>query len=378
MADYYKVLGVPNTASQDEIKKAYRKLARKLHPDVAGPGAEDQFKEVSRAYEVLSNPDKRQQYDMGIDPLDPGSAAGSSSGGAFGFQDIFETFFGGSAARSSGPIPRTRPGQDSLARLDIDLRDAVFGARKEMDVETAVVCDTCGGNGCRPGTSPQTCSECGGTGSVRRQVSSVFGQMITEAPCPVCRGFGTVILQPCPDCMGEGRVRRRRRLAVNVPAGVQTGTRIKLTGQGEVGPGGGPAGDLYVEIRERRDPVFTRDGYDLHASVTIPMTAAALGAKISVETFDGSEEIDVGPGSQAGQTATLKGLGVGKLRSPSKARGDLIVHYDVEIPSDLDDEQAELLRHLAQLRGEEKPAPALRSGRGSGLFSRLKDAFARS
>lgn len=363
MNDYYATLGVDRNASADDIKKAYRKLARKLHPDVAGPGAEDEFKGVQRAYDVLSNPDKRQQYDMGVDPTAPGGGGGQGAG--FGFQDIFDTFFGGGSAQR-GPTPRTRRGQDSLLRLDIDLNDAAFGTTREIEVDTAVVCGTCQGTCCAPGTSPTTCSVCQGTGSVQRVARSFLGQVMTTSPCAACQGFGTTIATPCSECSGEGRVRSRRTISVDIPAGVESGVRIKLSGQGEVGPGGGPAGDLYFEIRERRHPVFTRRGDDIHCTVEIPMTAAALGTVLTLDTLDGEQEVDLEPGTQPGHVLTVRGLGVGHLHG--SGRGDLNIHIDVVVPSSLDEDQAELLRQFAQSRGEERPAGRVASS-GSGVFS---------
>lgn len=368
MTDYYEILGVPRDASPEQIKKAYRKLARELHPDVAGPGSEDRFKDVSRAYEVLSTPAKREQYDLGVDPTAPGGGAGQGAGG-FGFQDIFETFFGGGQQRQ-GPVPRARRGQDALIRVDIELVDAVFGVRKEFPVETAIVCDVCQGSCCAPGTSPQTCDMCHGRGTVQRVARSFLGQVMTTAPCPHCQGFGTVLPQPCAQCAGEGRVRSKRQITVDIPAGVDTGTRVKLTAQGEVGPAGGPAGDLYLEIHERKHDVFERRGDDLRCSMELPMTAAALGAVVNLETFDGDREIDVQPGTQPGQTITLKNLGVGHLNGTG--RGDLEVRIEVSVATDLTDEQAELLKRLAELRGEEKPEPRLHNPH-PGVFSRLRE-----
>ncbi|WP_029069212.1 molecular chaperone DnaJ [Jonesia quinghaiensis] len=369
MNDYYATLGVDRGASADDIKKAYRKMARKLHPDVAGPGAEDEFKDVQRAYDVLSHPEKRQQYDLGVDPTAPGGGGGGA--GNFGFQDIFETFFGGGSAQR-GPVPRTRRGQDALLRLDIDLKDAAFGVKRDIEVDTAVVCGTCDGTCCSPGTSPTTCSVCHGTGSVQRVARSFLGQVMTTAPCAACQGFGTTIATPCSECAGEGRVRSRRTISVDVPAGVENGVRMKLSGQGEVGPGGGPAGDLYFEIRERKHPVFTRRDDDIHCTIEVPMTAAALGTVLSLETLDGEREVDLEPGTQPGQIVTVRGLGVGHLHG--SGRGDLNIHIDVTVPVGLDEAQAELLQQFAQLRGEERPAGRVSSS-NHGVFSKLREKF---
>jgi molecular chaperone DnaJ len=369
MADYYEILGVPRDATPEQIKKAYRKLARELHPDVAGndPASEERFKDVSRAYDVLGNPDKRRAYDLGGDPSSPGGGFG----GGFGFQDIFETFFGAAPSQSQrGPVPRARRGQDALVRIDIDLPEAAFGTHRDVMVDTAVVCPTCGGTCCRPGTSPRTCSVCGGRGNVQRIARSFLGQVMTSQPCAACHGFGTVIPDPCVDCAGEGRVRTRRTVGVDVPAGVDTGTRIKLTGQGEVGPAGGPPGDLYLEVRERRHDVFVRRGDDIHATLEVPMTAAALGTVLMMETLDGPQEVDLRPGTQPDQVVVLRGLGIGHLNG--SGRGDLHVHVDVQVPTTLDDEQAELLRQLAALRGEERPEARLAAA-NPGVFARLRD-----
>jgi molecular chaperone DnaJ len=371
--DYYEVLGVPRDATPEQVKKAYRRLARELHPDVAGndPESAERFKDVSRAYDVLGNADKRRAYDLGADPSSPGGGMG----GGFGFQDIFETFFGAASGMGAprGPIPRARRGQDSLVRVDIDLAEAAFGAHREVPVDTAVVCPTCQGSCARPGTAPVTCTVCGGRGQVQRVTRSFLGQMMTTQPCAACHGFGTVIPEPCVECAGEGRVRSRRTLTVDVPAGVDTGTRIRLTGQGEVGPAGGPAGDVYLEIRQRRHEVFERDGDDLHATLPVPMTAAALGTVLMLDTLDGPREVDLRPGTQPEQVVTLRGLGVGHLHGGG--RGDLHVHVDVQVPTGLDEEQEGLLRRLAELRGEERPEARL-AATSPGMFARLRDKLA--
>ncbi len=369
MSNYYDILGVSRDASPEEIKRAYRKLARKLHPDVAGPGAEEEFKDVQRAYEVLSNKDKRQMYDLGGESALGGGGAGAGFSGAFG--DFFETFFNAATggAGQQGPMPRGRRGQDALIRLDIDLETAVFGGQREVKVDTAVTCPSCQGSCCAAGTSPVTCTTCQGRGHVQRVARSFLGQVMTTAPCPDCRGYGTVIERPCTECSGDGRVRTRRNLPLDIPAGVDTGTRIRMTGKGEVGPGGGPAGDLYVEIKVLSHPTFARQGDDLHCHLSIPMTAAALGTVITLDTLDGPQEITVPAGTPSGHITTLDSLGVGHLRSPG--RGDLQVHIDVAVPTNLSERERELLRELAEIRGEERIEP--RVAPASSVFSRLRE-----
>ena len=369
-ADLYAVLGVSRDASADDIKRAYRRLARELHPDVnPDPATQERFKEVTAAYEVLSDPAKRERYDLGVDPF--GNGGGFGAGGAgFGFGDIMDAFFGGTATR--GPRPRRRRGQDALIRIDVELAEAAFGTTKQIQVDTAVVCPTCSGEGTAPGTHPETCEMCHGRGDIQQVQRSFLGQVMTTRPCPQCGGFGTLIRHPCPECSGDGRVRTRRTLDVRVPAGVDTGTRIQLAGEGEVGPGGGPPGDLYVEVVEEPHPLFTRRGDDLHVTVPVPMTAAALGTTVELETLDGVEQVDIRPGTQSGQAIPLRGKGVGHLRA--SGRGDIVVHVEVETPTRLDAEQEELLRRFAGLRGEERPVGQFAPGQ-QGLFSRLRDAF---
>jgi molecular chaperone DnaJ len=376
--DYYAILGVPRDASADQIKKAYRRLARELHPDLnPSPEAQERFKEVTAAYEVLSDPQKREIVDLGGDPLAPGGGAGAGGAGPFaGFADIMDAFFGGATGMGGrGPRSRIRPGADALVRVDLDLAETAFGTTRELNLDTAVLCTTCNGAGTAAGTHPETCQTCGGRGEVQSVQRSFLGQLVTSRTCPECHGVGTRIRHPCPDCAGEGRVRARRTLTVKVPAGVEDGMRLRLSGEGEIGPGGGPPGDLYVEIREREHPIFTRDGDDLHCQVTLPMTAAALGTSVKLETLDGTETLTVKPGTQAGSVLTLRGRGVPHL-SRGVGRGDLFVHVDVATPTKLDPEQERLLRELARLRDEEQPEIAVTNGQGGGgLFSRLRDAF---
>ncbi|MBE0009783.1 MULTISPECIES: molecular chaperone DnaJ [unclassified Arthrobacter] len=370
MSNHYEVLGVNRDASGEEIKKAYRKLARKLHPDVnTGPDASEEFKLVTRAYEVLSDPQKRRVYDTtGNENGTDNGFGGGHAGPGFAFQDIFETFFGGGGP--SGPPSRTRRGQDALIAVRIDLVDAVFGINKKIDVDTAAVCPTCDGSCCQPGTSPRTCDICGGSGQVQRAVRSILGQVMTSATCGTCQGFGTVIPNPCHECNGDGRVRSRRSLTIKVPAGVSTGTRIQLGGQGEAGMAGGPQGDLYVEIRVNPDPTFLREGDDLHVTLSVPMTAAALGTTLNFASFDGDQELGIKAGTQSGEIVTLRGLGVTHLRG--YGRGDLKVHLNVETPRNVDQAQEELLRKLAELRGEEFVEGQLASN-GSGVFAKLRE-----
>ena len=369
MSDHYQVLGLSRDASTEDVKKAYRRLARQLHPDV-NPSAGERFKEVSAAYETLSNPDKRRIYDAGGGSGFGGAGAGAGAG--FGFSDIFETFFGGATAQR-GPVSRAQPGQDALIRLEVDLHEAVFGAQKELAIDTAVVCPTCEGSCAQPGTHPKTCDVCHGRGAIQRTARSLLGNVMTSSPCPTCGGFGTVIPHPCQECAAEGRVRERRTLTIKVPAGVDTGTRIQLAGQSEVGPGGGPAGDLYVEIVQRQHETLTRRGEDLHCSVALPFTAAALGTTVHLATLDGDRELEVAPGTQPSEVVTLRGLGATRLRSGG--RGDLHVHLDVQVPTRLDDHQRDLLTQLARARGEDRPVGRVTAAR-DGVFGRLKDRFA--
>jgi molecular chaperone DnaJ len=372
MTDYYGVLGVAPGATDDQIKKAYRKLARELHPDVnPDPDAQERFKQITRAYEVLSDPQKRQIVDLGGDPLAPGGGggAGGFAQGFGGFGDIMDAFFGGAGHR--GPRSRMQQGSDALIRIDCDLAEMAFGAQRELTIETAVRCGTCDGQGTASGTLPTTCETCRGRGEIQQVQRSFLGQVMTSRTCPRCGGTGTVIEHPCGECHGDGRVRSRRTLTVKIPAGVEDGMRIRLAGEGEVGPGGGPPGDLYVEVHEKRHPVFTRDGDDLHCTITLPMTAAALGTSVPLETLDGEETLEVPAGTQPDEVFVLRARGVPHLRGTG--RGNLHVHLDVQVPTRLDDEQVELLKKLAALRGEERPGLVAKSG--GGLFGKLRDAF---
>ena len=382
--DYYEVLGVPRDASPEQIKKAYRRLAMKLHPDVATePDAADRFKKVAEAYEVLQDPKKRDLYDRGGDPLGGGMGGfnGGFGAGGFDFTNLVDAMFGGQTSR--GPRSRVRRGQDALVRLDLELAEAAFGTTKPLRVDTAVLCPRCNGSGATEGSKPVRCSTCNGQGDVTHVQRSFIGDIRTTQPCPTCRGYGTVIPNPCVECSGDGRVRSNRTINVKIPPGVNTGNRIHLASHGEVGPGGGPAGDLYVELYVANHEVFRREGDDLEVVVKIPMTAAALGTEVSVATLeadladsdpeDRAVRLSVPSGTQSGTRIGLDGRGVPRLRGGG--RGELGVTLLVQTPTRIDDEQRELLRQLAELREETRPEGTVQKT-GRGVFGRLRDAFA--
>jgi molecular chaperone DnaJ len=347
MADHYDVLGVPRDASEEQIKKAYRKLARELHPDVnPADDAQERFKLVTHAYEVLSDANARRQYDNG---------GQQGFGGDFGgFGDIFDTFFGGGfGGGQRGPRSRAERGQDALIRVDLTLDEVVFGCQRTIEVDTAVLCQTCQGDCCQPGTSPALCDICGGSGQIQRQVRSLLGNVVTSQPCGTCRGYGQVIPSPCIDCRGQGRVRARRNIDLNVPAGVEDGLRLQLSGQGEVGFAGGPSGDLYVDIAVKAHDIFGRQGDDLTCVLEVPLHDAVLGTSTKIDTFDGELVVEIEPGQQSGDVFTIKNKGVTKLRT--SGRGDLKVTFQVSTPNKLDSKQKELFRSLAGLRKSDKP-----------------------
>lgn len=385
--DYYEVLGVARDASEEQIKKAYRKMAMKVHPDVAQTAdAHEQFKKISEAYETLKDPRKRDLYDRGVDPNQMGGFGGQGgfgggfSSGGFDFTNLVDAMFGAQGSR--GPRSRVQRGQDALVRLQLDLAEAAFGITKAVRVDTAVICPVCTGKGAADGAEPRRCTTCHGQGEVTSVQRSFLGDIRSSQPCPNCRGYGSVIPNPCHECAGEGRVRSTRSINVKIPAGVATGNRIHLASHGEVGPGGGPAGDLFVELVVAKHEVFRREGDDLEMVVRIPMTAAALGTSVTVETLAADRpdddlgeptiEIDVPAGTQSGARVAVSGEGVPRLRAGG--RGDLGVTFMVQTPTRLDEEQRELLRQLSELRDEVSPEGHVQKG-GRGMFSRLREAF---
>lgn len=365
MADHYEVLGVDRNATTDEIKKAYRRLARELHPDV-NPSAEasERFKHVTHAYDVLSDPRQRQQYDLG-----PQAGFGGGRGDFGGFGDIFETFFGG-AGGSRGPKSRRERGQDALLRVEVELDEVIFGTHRDLEVDTAVRCETCQGSCCQPGTSPVTCDICHGTGQIQRAVRSLLGNVMTSTPCGTCRGYGTVILTPCPTCQGQGRVRARRMVPVDIPAGVDTGLRLQMPGSGEAGPAGGPNGDLYLEIKVRHHEVFSRDGDDLLCTLEVAMSDAILGTRTTVKALDGDIDIELRSGVQSGDILTIKDRGISRLRG--NGRGDLKIGIQVITPTKLDHADRELIAKFAARRRQDPPVLAHFQ---QGLFAKLRDRF---
>jgi len=368
VSDFYELLGVPRNASSDEIKSAYRRLARELHPD-ANPDdatAHDRFKEVSQAYETLSDPEKRQRYDT-FGAAGVGGAAGANPNdffGSGGIGDIFETFFGAGFGGGGGARGGPARGSDAEAVLDLTFEEAVFGAEKEVRLRLPVVCSTCQGSGAADGSAPTTCSNCHGSGEVRRVRQSILGQMVTSSPCHTCGGMGTVIASPCLSCRGEGRRTEEQTEIVTVPPGIDHGQTLRSTGRGGAAPRGGPAGDLYLHARVRPHDRFERDGVEVHTELHVPMTQAALGAQCEVVTLDGTEEIALHAGTQTGAVVRLKGRGV--PHTNGRGRGDMHVHIVVETPTQLTAETEALLRKLAEERGEAVSEPA------SGLFGRIK------
>ena len=372
--DYYDLLGVSRNASDEDIKKAFRKLAMEYHPDRnKRDGAAEKFKEINEAYQVLSDSQKRSAYDRF------GHAGVSGNGGARGFEgfdnfagfgDIFDAFFGGSTTRTRPNAPRR--GADLKYALTIDLEDTAFGVAKEVKLERTEVCRDCNGSRSAPGSSPSRCVNCNGVGEVRRAHESVFGHFVQVVPCAVCHGEGQTITNPCDTCRGSGRERRSRTLEVAIPAGVEDGVQIRLRGEGEAGHNGGAPGDLYVLIRVRRHEVFWREGNDILYTLSVNMAQAALGAKLTVPTIAGEEaELEIPAGTQTGAVFQLKSKGIPYIRSSRK--GDQLVTVDVRTPKKLTEEQRLLFEELAKSFGDD---PTGAGGADRGFFDKLKDAIA--
>ena len=358
--DYYEVLGVSKNASEDEIKRAYKKLARKYHPDM-NPGdkeAEEKFKEVNEANEVLSNPEKKAKYDQfGFAGVDPNYGAGQGGyGGAGGFDfgdlgDIFGSFFGGGFGGGGRRNPNApQRGESIRASLSVDFTEAAFGCEKSITIDRSEQCPTCKGKGCAPGTTPEVCTQCHGTGTVTQAQRTPFGMMQSQTVCPKCRGKGQIIHQPCPDCRGAGAVRKRRTIQVNIPAGIDNGQTISLRGQGHSGKNGGPAGDLLITVMVRPHEIFRRDGTAVFCEAPITFTQAVLGGTLEIPTIDGKVKYDIPEGTQTGTVFRLRGKGIPALNG--RGRGDQYVTVNIETPRNLNREQKEALKKFSESLGE--------------------------
>lgn len=359
--DYYEVLGVDKSASEDEIKRAYKKMARKYHPDLNPDNkeAEEKFKEVNEAYEVLSDSDKKARYDQfgfaGVDP-NYGAGAGGGAYGAGGFDfgdlgDIFGSFFGGGFGGGQRRSPNApQRGESIRASVSIDFTEAAFGCEKEVTLERSEQCATCGGNGCAPGTTPEICPDCRGSGTVQTRRQTPMGVFASTSPCRKCGGTGRIIHQPCPDCRGSGAVRKRRTIKISIPAGIDHGQTISLRGQGNAGKNGGPAGDLLITVMVRPHELFRRDGTDVFCEAPITFTQAVLGAELEIPTIDGKVKYSIPEGTQTGTVFRLKGKGIPVLNG--RGRGDQYVTVTIETPRNLNREQKDALRKFSEALGE--------------------------
>ena len=358
--DYYEVLGIQKGASEDEIKKAYKKLARKYHPDM-NPGdkeAEEKFKEVNEANEVLSDPEKKARYDQfgfaGVDPNYGAGAGGGAYGGGFDFGDlgdIFGSFFGGGFGGGQRRNPNApQRGESIRASVSVSFTEAAFGCEKSVTLERGEQCPTCKGNGCAPGTTPEICPDCHGTGTVQTRRQTPMGVFASNGPCRKCGGTGRLIHQPCPDCRGTGAVRKRKTIKVNIPAGIDHGQTISLRGQGNAGRNGGPAGDLLITVMVQPHELFRRDGVDVFCEAPITFAQAVLGAELEIPTIDGKVKYSIPEGTQTGTVFRLKGKGIPVLNG--RGRGDQYVTVTIETPRNLNKEQKEALRRFSETLGE--------------------------
>jgi molecular chaperone DnaJ len=400
--DFYDILGVPRGANDEDIKRAFRKQAQQWHPDVnTSQEADVRFKEINEAYQVLSDPQRRQAYDMfghaatggaggGFDPFGAAGGAGGFQGGFQGFGDLFDTLFGGAAA--GGRRPRVPTGSDLRYDLRLTFEESITGADKEIEFESLATCPTCGGNGAEPGTQPVNCPKCNGSGELRNVRQTMLGQMINVTLCDECRGTGKIVPTPCHTCHGEGRTHQKRKLRVTVPAGIDDGHQIRLSGQGEAAPRGGAPGNLYVVAHVATHPRLRRQDTELFYDLSLSITQAALGARVRVPTAEGDELVEIKPGTQAGSEIRLRGRGVPHLRRTG-ARGDVHVMVDVRVPTKLSARQRELLQELAVEMGDTEPAEdaaepettagkvgsrskrSRRRDRNPGLRDRLRDAI---
>lgn len=374
--DYYEVLGVEKSASEDQLKKAYRKLAAQYHPDVCHEAnAEEKFKEINEAYEVLSDADKRARYDQfgfaGVDPnFNPGGSPFGGFGGGFGgfgdLGDIFGDLFGG-GARSTRSANRAARGENITAQVEVTFEEAAFGVQKELNVSRIEACDECKGSGAAAGTQPETCAHCHGTGTVRTQQNFMGMTMQSTAPCPVCGGKGKTIKTPCSRCKGKGRIRRSQKIKVDIPSGIDDGQSVRVRNQGNAGANGGPNGDLLVAVRIRPHELFTRDGANVYCDMPISFYQAACGAEIEVPTLDGKVRYAVPEGTQTGTTFRLKGKGIPFVGYSS--RGDQYVTVVVETPNRLSKEQKELLRQF------DSATPETATPKRKSFFDKLKRNF---
>ncbi len=371
--DYYEVLGVDRNVSEADLKKAYRKLAKQYHPDMNpnNQEAEAKFKEVNEAYAVLSDPQKKQQYDRFGHAGMNGSGFegfGGFGGFDFGVEDIFESFFGGSPfGRSSRQKAGPRKGADLKYAMEITFNEAAFGVSKEFRVNRKQTCHVCGGSRSKPGTTPQTCKHCNGTGQVRQVQATPFGQMVNMRACEVCRGEGILITDPCEECKGNGWVQKSSTLNIDIPAGIDDGQTISLRGEGEPGTKGGPSGDLYVTIRVKPHPIFSREGYNVICEIPITFTQAALGAEMDIPTLEGTIKYSIPEGTQTGTVFRLRNKGIKHLRS--NAKGDQFVKVNVEVPTKLSSKQKELLRQFAEVSGDDVFVQR------KNFFDKMKDLF---